>query len=64
MGYQKSSLKCSQHVLLHVKESKFNVGEDVIDPTYLSETFMGNPDFARPPEMTSPLKTSVYLITL
>ena len=33
--------------------------EDVSDPTMvdLSETFVSDPDFGKPPELTSPLKT-------
>lgn len=42
-----------------IAKSKSSVQEDVSDPTMfdLSETFMCGPDFAIPPELTSPLKT-------
>ena len=59
MGYQKSTLDCSQHVLLHVVcLRRSSVLEDVSDSTMvdLSDTFMGDPDFAKPPELTSALK--------
>jgi hypothetical protein len=42
-----------------VAGSKSSVEEDVSDPTMfdLSETFMCDPDFGKPPELTFPLKT-------
>ena len=42
-----------------VTRSKSSIEEDVSDPTMvnLSETFMSDPDFGKPPELTSPLKT-------
>jgi hypothetical protein len=48
---------------------KSSVEEDVSDPTMfdLSKTFMGDPDFSKPHELTSTLKTpkvSKFVVSL